>query len=124
MASELLQSLASSPHHLGALVNADAVGREGMPGEGPFMTMYLRGLDGVIAEAWFETYNCPIAAGCGSFVTKWVEGRTVDQARLLETDDLIRILGGLPLGREHCASLAVTSLRKALAALQEAGETQ
>lgn len=89
-----------------------------MPGEGPFMTMYLRAGTGQIQEAWYETYNCPIAVGCGSFVTRWVEGKTTEQAALLDAEALTKILGGLPLGKEHCASLTVKSLRKALFALE------
>jgi nitrogen fixation protein NifU and related proteins len=114
MASELLQSLAINPYHLGELKQPDAVGQVGMPGEGPFMKMYLRGGPDLIHEAWYETYNCPIAIGCGSFVTRWAEGRSFEQAKLLEAGDLMTVMGGLPLGKEHCAELAVGSLRHAL----------
>jgi hypothetical protein len=37
---------------------------------------------------------------------------------LLTADDLMRILGGLPLGKEHCAHLAVNALRDLLAKWQ------
>ena len=55
-----------------------------------------------------------LAGLSGNRVTRWAVGRTAEQARLLETGDLSLILGGLPLGKERCASLAVLSLRKAL----------
>ena len=41
-------------------------------------------------------------------------GRTPDEARVLEAEDLRRVLGGLPLGKEHCADLVVEALRAAL----------
>ena len=105
----------NDPQTLGVLPEADAVGQEGVPGEGPYMTMFLKFDGDTIREARFDTYGCPYAVACGSFVTRWAAGRTVEQARALEPDDLAKILGGLPLGKEHCASLAVLSLRKALA---------
>ena len=119
MGAELVAQLFNDPGTLGALTDADAIGREGAPGEGPYMTMYLK-LDGeTVREARFETYSCPYAVACGSWVTRWLVGRTAEEARLLETSDLGLILGGLPLGKEHCASLAVLSLRKALGVRQE-----
>ena len=45
--------------------------------------------------------------------------RLAEQARMLEAADVGLLLGGLPLGKEHCASLAISSLRKGLNAWQE-----
>ena len=114
MLSPVVLALFQAPHHMGPLVDADAIGCEGSPGEGPHMVVYLR-MDGPrIGEAWYETYGCPNAIACGSWVTRWVAGRTPDEARILEAEDLRRVLGGLPLGKEHCADLVVEALRAAL----------
>ena len=43
-----------------------------------------------------------------------MEGRGPEMLAKLEAEDLIRILGGLPLGKEHCAQLAITALRDLL----------
>jgi NifU-like protein len=114
MLSRVVQALSQSPHHMGSLADADAIGREGAPGEGPHMLMYLRMAGDRIGEAWFETYGCPNAVACGSWVTHWVQGRTPKEALILEAEDLRKVLGGLPLGKEGCADLAVNSLRDAL----------
>lgn len=114
MSAETVVQLFNDPRTQGALPEPDAIGQEGVPGEGPFMTMYLK-LDGdQVREARFETYGCPYAVACGAWVTRWVVGRTAEKARLLEASDLSAILGGLPLGKEHCAGLAVGALRRAL----------
>ena len=97
-----------------AMEEADAIGQEGMPGEGPFMIVYLKGSKEKIEEATFMTYGCPIAQACGSWLTGWVVGRSAQQAKVIGAEDLMRILGGLPLGKEHCASLAINALKKAL----------
>ncbi len=82
------------------------------------MVIALKIAEGHIAEAWFETYGCPAAIACGSWLTKWLEGKTPEQATALEAEDLSVVLGGLPLGKEHCAQLAVKALRQALKAVQ------
>lgn len=106
---------------MGILPDADAEGQEGLEGAGPYLKVYLKwnGDQGnhdneTIAEAWFETYGCPTAIACGSWLMKWVEGKTKEQAQIIEPRDLEVVLGGLPLGKEHCASLAVKALRATL----------
>ena len=102
-----------------SLAEADAIGQDGIPGEGPYMTLYLR-LEGEnIAEASFETYGCPAAIACGSWLTQWITGKTADAASIITADDLMRVVGGLPLGKEHCASLAVNALRSAMRSWQD-----
>ncbi len=113
VSSDTVANLFNDPKTLGALPDADVTGQEGMPGEGPYMRMHLRLQGDRVLEATFETYGCPYCVACGSFTTRWVTGRTVQQALALEPGDLALLLGGLPLGKEHCASLAVSSLRKA-----------
>ena len=83
--------------------------------------MKLRGSSARSSEARFSTYGCPAATACGQWVASWVAGKSAQAARLLEPGDLERILGGLPLGKQHCARLAVDSLRSALAALLSEG---
>ena len=114
MGVELVAYLFNDPKTLGCLPNADSVGRVGMSGEGPYMAIYLRLDQDVIRDARFETYGCPYAVACGSWVTQWVVGRTAAAARALEAADLELMLGGLPPGKEHCAGLAVGALRAAL----------
>jgi len=98
----------------GNLADADLTGQEGISGQGPFLVMTIKIEGERIAEARFETYGCPAAVACGSWVTIWVTGKTREQASILEADDLLKILGGLPLGKEHCASLAVHALKDAI----------
>ncbi len=118
MVSAYVQEHFANPRNIGALEDADAVGLAGVPGQGPFMQMFVRMEGGKVVEAHFDTYGCPVCRGCGSWLTSWAAGKTAAQASVIEAEDLIRVLGGLPLGKEHCASLAVDSLRDALRHLQ------
>ena len=110
-----------NPHKMYALEGADVVGRSGVPGEGPFLQMFLRWSGETVAEASFTTYNCPIAIACGSWVTGWAEGHGVELLAKIEAGDVERILA-IPLGKEHCAALAVNALRDALRQWQARSE--
>ena len=102
------------PYHQGELLQADVIGQQGFVGEGPFMILALRVQNAVIREGRFETYGCPAAIACGSWLMKWIEGKTTDEASEITASDLSVALGGLPLGKEHCAELTIDALRCAL----------
>jgi NifU-like protein involved in Fe-S cluster formation len=109
----------SNPRHIGTLDtrNTDVlVGQDGVRGGGNYMTLYLRVGGDQITEARFQTYGCPAAIASGSWVAEWVVGKTPNVALSLEAREVEQGLGGLPLGKEHCALLAVNALRAALAA--------
>ena len=114
MLSSTVQGEAVAPYHLRAMPDADVVGQAGIAGQGPYLQFFLKVNGPVVQEACFQTYTCPNAIACGSWVTRWMEGREPDVLARLEAEDLMRILGGLPLGKEHCATLTVNALRDAL----------
>jgi NifU-like protein involved in Fe-S cluster formation len=104
-----------SPHNVGPLEGATHVGRQGQPGLGNYMVFYLRVESGRIAGAAFQTYGCVGAIACGSELTDMVAGKAIEEALGIEPEDVLRSLGGLPLGKRHCAGLAIGALRNALA---------
>jgi nitrogen fixation NifU-like protein len=82
---------------------------------GDTMEVFLR-LDGdVIREAAFLTNGCGPSVACGSKLTALVRGMTPEEASRLRPEDLIAALDGLPDESAHCAELAVSTLRKAIA---------
>jgi NifU-like protein involved in Fe-S cluster formation len=77
------------------------------------MTIVLT-LDGeTITDAKFQTYPCPAASACGTFVTTWAEGKTLSDIRALTAEILLEHTGQMPLGREHCPGLAVDAMHDA-----------
>ncbi len=114
MLNPIVRSLFHSPYHMQAMEQPDVVGQVGCKGEGAYLLLYLK-LDGqTVKEAAFETYGCPPAIACGSWVCRWLEGRTLETAGKLTAEDLRKLLGGLPEGKEQCADLAVGALKDAL----------
>lgn len=109
------------PRNSGTLEAPTAVGSAGVPGRGNYMVIHILVAAGRIREAAFQTYGCPGAIACGSAVTELAKGKTPAEAARLSRDDVDRLLGGLPLGKGHCADLAVNALRDALAKAGDKG---
>jgi nitrogen fixation NifU-like protein len=114
MYNEIAMDHFENPRNAGRLSDADVVGQDGTPGQGPYMLLYLHLRAGRIADARFQTYGCPAAIASGSWVSQWVVGKTLEESAALEPGEVEHGLGGLPLGKEHCAPLAVNALKNAL----------
>jgi nitrogen fixation NifU-like protein len=67
-----------------------------------------------IREISFTTDGCGPSIACGSMLTTMVEGKTIEEADMIEPDDLLAALDGLPEESAHCAKLAVDTLREAI----------
>ena len=90
-------------------------GRAGAQGQGPFMVLHLECEDGQVTACSFETYGCPSAIRCGDWVARWAVGRALSSLRVLGAEDLLLVVGGLPLGKEFCAQMTVDALSEAVA---------
>src|SRR5579862_4764686 len=101
MSSEAVLNQPQTSDLQNGLAVMEVTGRVGVQGEGPYMTISLKLEAGKIVEASFQTYGCPSALKCGSFITNWVKGRTPEQVRIITAGDLITVVGGLTLGKEH-----------------------
>ena len=82
-----------------------------MPGEGPYVRLWLTIQDGIIKKVGYECNGCPSSIAASSMVAQLATGRSMQQLSLLEPSDLLLILGGLPEGKEHYAELAVQALK-------------
>jgi NifU-like protein involved in Fe-S cluster formation len=120
MLSSTVQSEAAAPYHLQPMQSADFTGQAGIAGQGPYLQLFARVEEELVTEASYQTYTCPNAIACGSWVVRWMEGRGPSALAKLEAEDLIRVLGGLPLAKEHCAYLAVNALKDLLTKWQHA----
>ncbi len=114
MFSPIVQEHAPNPRNVGPLEHPTHRGVCGEPGEGPFMLLEFIIQEGCIQQAAFQTYSCPAAIACGSMTTLILTGRTIEQALRLDEQDISRLLGGLPEGKEFCFGLAVQAVKNAL----------
>jgi nitrogen fixation protein NifU and related proteins len=104
------------PRRVGPLEGATHTGTAGVPGEGPYLVLWLRIDEGTqtILEAAYRTFGCPAAIASGSILAELVESKSVEEALALTEEDVVRSLEGLPEGKDHCPRLAVRALQDAL----------
>lgn len=110
----------TNPRNVGVVDRADGVGQETNPACGDVTRISLRVRDGAISEIAFKTFGCSAAIASASMVTTLAHGQPAAQASRIAASDVITALGGLPAGKEGCASMAAGALRSALAAARAA----
>ena len=81
---------------------------------GDSMEVFLEVRDRRIRQARFDTLGCGFTLACGSMAMEMAEGETVSDAMRIDASKITLALGGLPVTHEHCAELAVETLRKAI----------
>jgi nitrogen fixation NifU-like protein len=105
---------ARQPQNMGTMDAPDGLGLLIGPC-GDTMEIAL-GLNGErIDKAVFMTDGCGPTVACGSMLTTMVHGKSLAGAAAIEAADLILALDGLPAEHVHCATLAVATLRQAIA---------
>ena len=63
-----------------------------------------------IAEIRFRAKGCVPAMACGSAITELIKGKTIEEARQLSREELVRKIGGLPQASTHASHLAMDTL--------------
>jgi len=81
---------------------------------GDTMKISLKIKNNRIVDACFWTNGCGATVASGSMLTKMIKGETVEKAAKVSDKKLLDALGGLPKEHQHCATLAVNTLQKAI----------
>jgi nitrogen fixation protein NifU and related proteins len=84
------------------------------PACGDVLKLSLKLEGGRIAEIRFRAQGCVPAIACGSAITELAKGKTVEEARQISTEDLVRKVGGVPEASTHASHLAMDALRALL----------
>ena len=94
--------------------NAVGTGMVGAPACGDVMKLQIKvGADGRIEDARFKTYGCGSAIASSSLVTEWVKGKTLEAARIKNTQIAEEL--SLPPVKIHCSILAEDAIKAAVA---------
>ncbi|RLA83691.1 MAG: iron-sulfur cluster assembly scaffold protein [Deltaproteobacteria bacterium] len=105
---------ALNPRNVGSMEDADGFAQFTGPC-GDTMEIWIKVRDGEIVRASFWTDGCGTTVASGSMVTELVKGKMVLDAMEITKEDVLSALGGLPEESEHCALLAATTLKLAIA---------
>lgn len=108
----------ANPQNQGEMADSDAVGTVGSPDCGDMLRMWLKFTekDGkkVIDRASFQSFGCQTAIAVASMTTNLLQGKTIDEAKNLKTEELAPELGALPPMKIHCGELVQGALQNAL----------
>lgn len=115
-----VQDAIANPRNMGEMADADTVGTVGNPECGDMVRMWLKfsEKDGkkVIDKASFQSFGCQTAIAVASMATEMLEGKSVEEAQALGSEDLSAPLGPLPPMKLHCGEMVEGALREALGA--------
>ena len=106
------------PRNAGAVAAPDASVQIENPACGDVLQLTVKVVGGRIEEIRFRARGCVASMACASALTELVRGSTVDEARALGREELVRAVGGLPSASLHASHLAMDALKAALDKLQ------
>jgi nitrogen fixation NifU-like protein len=112
--SEKVMEHFKNPKNVGEIPDADGIGNVGNPVCGDIMRLYIKVVDGKIADAKFKTFGCGAAIATSSMVTELVKGKTIEEALKISNSAVAEALGGLPKIKMHCSVLAEEALKSAI----------
>ena len=75
-----------------------------------------------IKDIGFQTFGCPAAVASSDVVCELAKGKTVQEAKKLNKEDIIKKLGGMPPIKIHCSILGIEALKKAVKDWEEKHE--
>ena len=114
--NEKIVSLCYNPQNWGKPPMEDITSLEEQRG-GPknyFLGLYFNIENKIIKKVNFLTDGCGVMIATGSQITILLQGKTIEFAENLKTEDINKALMGIPENEEHCLDLAIKTLRSAI----------
>jgi len=114
---EIIQHF-KNPKFVKKIKNPDAVGEVGNIMCGDIMRLEIKiskekGKE-KIKDIGFQTFGCPTAVASSDVVCELAKGKTLEQAKKLTKNDIIRKLKKMPPIKVHCSVLGIQALKKAI----------
>ena len=94
--------------------NPDGIGGIGNLSQGDFLRVFIRVEDDIITDVKYEIRDCPTSIACASIMTELVIGKDLDEAMMIENEDIVDALGGLPEELLYCSNRAAKGLHEAI----------
>jgi len=103
-----------NPKHVKKIKNPDAVGEVGNITCGDIMRLEIKIKDNKIKDIGFQTFGCPAAIASSDVVCELAKGKTLEQAKKIKKQDIIKKLKKMPPIKVHCSVLGIQALKKAI----------
>jgi nitrogen fixation NifU-like protein len=107
-----------NPRNAGEVEAPEATAQLENPACGDILELTLKLEGRHIADIRFRAKGCVPAMACGSAITELVKGKSVDEARHVSREDLVRKVGVLPQASAHASHLAIDTLAALLRELE------
>lgn len=111
-----------NPRNAGEVEAPDATARMENPACGDILELSVSlektKLEGKrIVDIRFRAKGCVPAMACASALTELIQGKSIEQARLVSREELVGKVGGLPPASAHASHLAMDTLAALLRGL-------
>jgi nitrogen fixation NifU-like protein len=103
-----------NPRNVGDVETPDATAQMENPACGDVLKLTAKLAGRQIADIGFRAKGCVSAMACGSAITELIKGKTVEEARQVSREELVRKVGGLPPASVHASHLAIDTLAELL----------
>ncbi len=119
MYTEKVMEAFRHPKNLKEIPNADGIGKVGNPVCGDLLWTYIKVGENkqgkeYIKNIGIKTFGCIAAIASSSVTTELAKGKTLEEAKKISKDDILKALGDLPPIKKHCSVLAQDGLKKAI----------
>lgn len=102
------------PRNVGELPDATGTMRIENPACGDVLEVGVKVVDDRIEDLRFRAKGCVPLMACASAMTDLAKGKSLDQARTIAKEDILRAVGGVPPTSGHAAQLAIDVLHAVL----------
>jgi nitrogen fixation NifU-like protein len=106
-----------NPRNAGEVAAPDISAQLENPACGDILKLTAKLAGKQIADVRFLAKGCVPAMACGSALTGLIKGKTVEEARQVKREEVVRAVGGLPEASGHAAQLAIDVLKALLRGL-------
>ncbi|MFC1685417.1 iron-sulfur cluster assembly scaffold protein [Nanoarchaeota archaeon] len=112
--SEKIMQNFKNPTHLGKPEKYDGHGKIGNILCGDVTDIYIIIEDNRLKDVKFETLGCAAAIATANVLAEIAIGKTLDEAILITTKDIVDYLEDLPESKHHCSELAEGGIKEAI----------
>jgi len=105
-----------NPRNVGSFNSKENVGTGlvGAPACGNVMKLQIKVNDsGKIIDSKFKTFGCGFAIASSSYVTEYIKGKNINEAKNITNTDIAKYLN-LPPIKLHCSMLAEDAIKSAI----------